>query len=275
MKINRLVLGVVALAGIAASQSAVAAISDVYAIDLRAAPNRLLKFPVNAPANTPISLNAGFDGFAMDFNGDASVLYGITALPANPGQLFGTIDTTTGNFTSIGVTGVAEGNWAGLSHDATSGTMYALAGANLYTINVATGAATLATPITGVAAGGLLIDFAIHPTTGVIYGHDIVGDTMYSVDKVTGVATLLGPTGFLANFAQGMDFDPQTGILYAAVYTGGGTGAFCSINLTTGAATSIVSTTSWNSEMEMAIAPAPGAAALLGLGGLLVARRRR
>ncbi|CAG0981656.1 hypothetical protein PHYC_01798 [Phycisphaerales bacterium] len=265
-------IGMAALVGAAATQTALATISDVYAVNLRASPNTLLRFPVNAPANNVISANASYDGFAIDFNGDASVLYGITAA-ASPGQQFGTIDTTTGNFTPIGLTGVAEANWGGLAHDATNGNMYALAGTNLYTMNLATGAATLATPLT--APGMLLIDIAVHPITGQMYGHDIATDNLVSIDKVTGLVTPIGPTGFLANFAQGMDFDPQTGILYATVYTGGGTGAFCSFDLNTGAATAIVSTTPWNAEMEMAIAPAPGALALVGLGGLAMLRRRR
>jgi hypothetical protein len=275
MKTNLLIIGMVAIVGGATAQSALATISDVYAIDLRATPNRLLRFPVNAPANTPISLNAGFDGFAMDFNGDASVLYGLTAVPAGQVPQFGTIDTTTGNFTAIGVTGVSETNWSGLSFDNTTGSMFASAGRNIYTINVATGAATYVASLSGVSAANLLIDIAVHPTTGQMYGHDIGTDSLLSIDKVTGAITTIGPSGFAANFAQGMDFDPQTGILYAAIYTGGGTGAFASFDLTTGAATSIVSTTPWNAEMEIAIAPTPGALALLGLGGLLTSRRRR
>ncbi|MDX2132732.1 MAG: hypothetical protein SFY69_11845 [Planctomycetota bacterium] len=265
------VCGVLAVLG---ASSAALAQNDVYAINLRANPNTLLRFPVNAPANNVISANASYDGFAIDFNADASVLYGITAGVAGT-QQWGTIDTTTGNFTSITTIGVVESNWGGLSYDNTNGNMYALAGQNLYTINVATGAATLVAPFSGGPTGMLLIDIAVHPTTGQMYAHDIGTDSLMSIDKSTGAVTTIGPTGFLANFAQGMDFDPSTGILYGAIYTGGGTGAFASFDLTTGAATTIVSTTPWNAEMEMAIAPAPGAAALLGLGAVAAFRRRR
>jgi len=271
---NALRLSFAALAAASLASPALAQISDVYAINLRATPNTLLRFPVNAPANNVISANAGFDGFAIDFNADASVLYGITSAVA-PDQQFGSIDTTTGNFTAIGLTGVNEANWSGLSFDNSTSSMFASAGTNLYTINVATGAATLVTPFSGAPTGMLLIDIAVHPFTGQMYGHDIGTDSLLSIDKVTGAITTIGPTGFAANFAQGMDFDPQTGTLYATIYTGGGTGAFCSFDLATGAATSIVSTTPWNAEMEMAIAPAPSAAALLGLGALVGLRRRR
>lgn len=271
------VVGVVlALAGVS---SMAHAISDVVAIDLRANPNRVLRFPVNAPANTQVATTT-YDGFAIDFNANASVLYGITAGAAGT-QTLGTIDTGTGAFSPIGlVTGGPDpaANYGGMSFDAVSNTMYVLGSfggvSNIYTMNLSNGALSLVAPITGGAAAPIYIDIAID-NAGNMYTHDIGTDMMLSVNKATGAATVLGPTGFNANFAQGMDFDPATNILYAALYTGGGTGAFASINLVTGAATSIVSTTPWNAEMEIAITPAPGAFALLGLGGLMAMRRRR
>lgn len=263
----------------ACAATAAQAQSTVFAVDLRANPNRLLSFPSNAPANTSIATTP-YDGFAIDFNGGASALYGITAAPAG-GQILGTINTTSGAFSNVAaVNGAIAGitNYGGMSFDSSSGTMYVLASAgavsSIYTLNLATATLTLVAPVIGGPANALYIDMAID-NAGNAYLHDIATDVMLSVNKATGVATTLGATGFNANFAQGMDFDPVTNVLYAAIYTGGGTGAYCSINTTTGAATSIVSTTPWNAEMEMAIAPAPGAAALLGLAGLMASRRRR
>jgi uncharacterized protein (TIGR03382 family) len=254
------------------------AVSDVYAIDLRAAPNRLLKFPVNAPANTAISTDAGFNGFAMDFNSAASILYGITEAD----HQFGTISTTTGDFTLIApVSGPAASVdiFTGLSVDPTSETFYLSASTNLYTIDPASGTTLLVGAFN--ISGSLMIDIAID-RNGQMYAHDIVTDSLYSVDKATGQATLIGPTGFATNFAQGMDFDFDTNTLYATFYTGGGTGAFVSLDLLTGAATTIVSTNSWNSEMEMAVAspfsavpePAYLPFLALGLAALLVRRKR-
>ena len=74
-----------------------------------------------------------------------------------------------------------------------------------------------------------------------------------------------------------MDFDWDTNTLYATLYTGGGTGVYASLSTTTGAATTIVSTTPWNAEMEMAVKagiPEPGSLSLLGIAGLAVLRRR-
>jgi hypothetical protein len=231
--------------------------STVFALDVRATPNRLLSFPVNAPANTPVSTNVTVDAFAMDFNAAGTVLYAIQFNTTAPSTL-GTLDTTTGAFTPIGpISGAAAGeaNIGGLSFDASNNTWYALAptGAgvnNLYTLDVATGNTTLVAPLSDPAA--LFIDVAVDNAGNMIV-HDIATDTMSSVNKTTGVCTLLGPTGFAANFAQGMDFDPATNTLYATIYTGGGTGAYCTVNTTTGACTQLLSTTPWNAEMEMAI----------------------
>lgn len=271
---------VAAFASLVIAADTAHAVSDVYAIDLRATPNRLLRFPVNAPANTPISLSAGFDGFAMDFDASATTLYGV-----NPGAApfsFGTINQATGNFTSIGLMGLPAGqNPTGLSCDP-GGTMYlstgGAAGANfLYTVDLGTGIPTFVANITGLGATAINIDIAID-RNGQMYGHDIGTDTLLRIDKATGAAVVIGPTGQLANFAQGMDFDWDTNTLYATLYTGGGTGVFASMNLATGAANVITSTTTWNAEMEMAVKaaiPEPGSLSVLGLASLAALRRRK
>src|SRR5690242_20683119 len=122
---SRFICALAALAAATSVSSSALAVSDVYAVDVRASPHRLLKFPANAPAQTVISTNAGYNGFAMDFNASATTLYGITNVAAAP-QVFGTIDQSTGNFTAIAnVTGAgaAETNWSGLS-SAPDGTFY-------------------------------------------------------------------------------------------------------------------------------------------------------
>jgi hypothetical protein len=246
-----------ALALAATCSSAFAQGNTVYAINNRGAMD-LIKFPISTPAYNLVG-PTGSLAFAMDFNGDGSILYAIT----NPGQTLVTVNQATGALTTIGTisgAGAAETNWGGLSFDSTTGTMYALAPVaagvnNLYKVNLTNAATTLVAPITGTPAGALYIDIAID-STGKLYGHDIVADALASIDKNTGVATLIGPTGMAANFAQGMDFDPATNILYATIYTGGGTGGFGKLSTTTGAFTLITNTQPWTvagPEMEMAV----------------------
>src|SRR4029079_17351783 len=108
-------------------------------------------------------------------------------------------------------------NFSGLKFDPTSQLVYmsVITGttSTIWTINLQTGAATQVG--TGSIAG-LVIDIAID-RTGIMYGHEILNDQLLRIDKTTGVATVIGPTGATANFAQGMDFDPIDNTLYAFV----------------------------------------------------------
>lgn len=105
----------------------------------------------------------------------------------------------------------------------------------LYSINPATGAATL---IGQDATSMAMIAIAIN-CNGQLYGHDIVNDAIYSINTSNGAVTLLGATGFNSNFAQGMDFDNTTNQLYAWTYQGGGANRYGTIDLTTGALTTL------------------------------------
>jgi len=267
----------------ASATSSALAVGTTYAIDLRASTttNRLIVFPSNAPALNVVSTTGTYRGFAIDFDQTGNTLYGISNVVAGP-QVLGTISQANGNFTPIAnITGAGAGetNWSGLSVDP-NGTFYASASGgaglnNLYTINPATGVSALVGPMTNATA--IFIDIAID-RNGLMYTNDITSDHLFSVNKATGAVADIGATGQATNFAQGMDFDWDTNTLYATLYTGGGTGVYASINTATGAATTLVSTTSWNAEMEMAVKagiPEPASISLLGLAGLATLRRRR
>jgi hypothetical protein len=136
-----------------------------------------------------------------------------------------TADTTTGALTLIGGSGTA---YNGIAYDYTTDTMFGASSYNLYSIDVGTGAQTM---IGTWGTSYLMIDIAVD-SAGILYGHDIVTDSMYTIDKGTGAATLLGSTGQLSNYAQGMEYDFDNDILYAAGYTS--TGSLFTVDTATG-----------------------------------------
>jgi hypothetical protein len=64
--------------------------------------------------------------------------------------------------------------------------------------------------------------------------------------------TLVGPTGVDSNFAQGMDFDNESGKLYAWTYQSGGANKYGTIDTSTGALT-VLSSNNPIGEFEGAI----------------------
>ena len=126
------------------------------------------------------------------------------------------IDTTTGTITTIGtVTGATS--ITGLAYDFSTGTMYAMdygTTSRLGTLNLTT---YVFTPLAG-SSTGLFIDIACS-NSGQIYGVNISDDSFYSIDKTTGIATLIGSLGASANYAQGMSWDHSVDSCYWASYT--------------------------------------------------------
>ncbi|MBN1484140.1 MAG: carboxypeptidase regulatory-like domain-containing protein, partial [Chloroflexia bacterium] len=152
---------------------------------------------------------------AGDFvGGDFSTLY---AFDYDTNE-FVAIDTATAVRTVIGTT-TGNGNWTGLT-GAADGTLYASSSvcgtsSTLYTIDPATGAAT---QIGNITNGTCIIDIAIN-AQGEMYGVDIVTDQLIQIDPATGAGTVVGSLGVSANYAQGMDFEEVSGVLYWAAYT--------------------------------------------------------
>jgi hypothetical protein len=144
------------------------------------------------------------------------------------GELF-TVDTGSGAMTLIGSSGIG---YTGLAYDETSSTMYASDGYALYEVDMGSGAATL---IGSHTVASLMIDIAYG--NGVLYGHDIGTDSIYTIDTATGSCTLVGSTGLAANYAQGMEYDKGNDALYLAAYTS--SGGLYSVDLVTGSATLI------------------------------------
>jgi len=212
-------------------------------------PNTLYSFTLNAFATQTTLGVSNPQVFGMDFNVANDVLFGVTGSAAAPNpSTLGTINRTTGAFTTIApITGLVAGdNSTGLTINPRTGAAFLSAAggtpvlSRLYSLNLTTGAATLIGPITAPtdAVGTVMVDIAMN-CSGQLYAHSISDDALYTVNVATGAGSFIGTHGLAANFAQGMDFDNQSGTLYAFIYTGAGTNRFGTFNLATGAFTSL------------------------------------
>ncbi len=130
------------------------------------------------------------------------------------------IDTATGASFPIGVTTASGINFNGMTYDASTDKIFAVAtsGVNnqLYEINSITGAASLLGNITGIPSSSTFVTLSAD-NSGQLYALRLSGTVtspLYSIDKNTRAATLIGTTGFLSSFAQGADVDPLTNTLY-------------------------------------------------------------
>jgi hypothetical protein len=104
-----------------------------------------------------------------------------------------------------------------MSYHSNSGTMflstYDGSNSNLYILNTSTGDVNLIG-----SNSDLIIDIAVSPS-GTLYGIDIYLDNLVEINTSDGSTTIIGYTGFDANYAQGMDFDDTSGELIWASYS--------------------------------------------------------
>jgi hypothetical protein len=182
----------------------------------------------------------------------------------------------------VGGTGTRNGLDAGLDYDSVTGTMYNInsqSGSSfLYTINLATGAATL------VGSGNIFIDGLAIDAAGNAFGIDgIFSDSLYAINLSTGAVTLIGGLG-LGNISAQFGLTFAEGLLYGL----SSTGSLYTFNTLTGAGTFVANTicagvacSGWEGLAAPTSigtpVPEPGTLALLGLGlaGLGLSRRRK
>lgn len=112
---------------------------------------------------------------------------------------------------------------------------------NFYSVDIATGVATLIGP-SGIGAPTMLV---ADDATGNLYASTFDA-RFYSIDKVTGVATLIGnidivsPSFVDLGLVEGISYNPDDGMIYAAAGLGGlGAGILVTIDPATGNATEI------------------------------------
>lgn len=130
------------------------------------------------------------------------------------------IDTVTGDRTVIGNATPDDPSyesWTGISFDYSTNTLYGItyngSSSILYTINPNTGS----TNLVGVSNDKLIINLACN-LAGELFGVDIIANVLCSVNKSNGIATVIGPIGLNANFAQTMEFDRVNGMCYYLSY---------------------------------------------------------
>jgi hypothetical protein len=168
-----------------------------------------------------------------------ALLVAAFASPAHAGRLIAMdsgralydLDITTGAKTQFGTVSSNAGTVGEITRDPLTGTIYLSSTSlhNVYTLDLATGTATLIGPyLNATFMHGLEWD----SSTGTLYG--AAGSSFYSVDTATGAATLVGATGVGAFINLGYRAD--TNVMYA---TSGATDSFYTIDRTTGAMTLI------------------------------------
>ncbi len=163
---------------------------------------------VGAPAATSL--------FAGDFMGsDFSTLY---AVSYDNNNLYA-IDTATGVATVVGLTTPPTGTFGGLAGG--PGVMYGITtecnvASTLVELDVTSGATTTIGTLPNATC---LIDLTYVPDDGMLYGVDLVSNSLHRIDPATGVDTVVGELGADANYAQGMDYDEENNVLYWAAYT--------------------------------------------------------
>jgi hypothetical protein len=141
-------------------------------------------------------------------------------------ETFGTpavfqVDTATGSVTSLGyITGILPGHSITLMEwDHTTNKFFIVSATSsysscqLYSLDWSTKALTtiggLNTTSPGITLGGF-------NRTGVLYVIDCISDNIYRISKTTGIATLVGPAGFITSPADGGAFDRSDWKFYCA-----------------------------------------------------------
>jgi hypothetical protein len=164
---------------------------------------------------------------------DGAILYATDA----EGQTLNTLSVQEGLSDFVGNFGVG-GHMAGLAYDARNGMLYGTTTEtdNLYSIDMATGGATIIGPLGTSLMHGLAFD----NSTGILYGSTTTYHSLYEINTSSGAATLIGDIGFSS--VGGLAIHPKTHVLYGSKATLLGNGGLIRIDKTTGQGTLVAPT---------------------------------
>ena len=146
------------------------------------------------------------------------------------------IDTVTGKRNIISQLDIGFDD---ITFDYTTNTLFGVYSDNTYSYLYKISRATGYTMLVGTSVTGTLINLACD-NSGNLYAVSISNDTIYSLNKTTGLGTPIGYIGFKAQYIQGMEFDHRTNICYMAAFNvNTSSGELRTVNLTTGNSTLI------------------------------------
>ena len=187
---------------------------------------------------------AGTQPISIAYDCDASQMF---LLYLN-GQLY-QLNTTTGAITLVGTTPVVGAR--GLAYDSANMVMYgcAMNSGSLYTVDTSTNTWTLVAAISpSLAAINLAYD--CNSDTLYLLGFNPPTYSMYTLNRLTGVATLLGPTTIITATHRGLVWDQSTDQLYGT--TVNTPDQMYSVNAGTGAWTALPNPTGVSAPVAMA-----------------------
>ncbi|MEO6948974.1 MAG: S8 family serine peptidase, partial [Ginsengibacter sp.] len=155
-----------------------------------------------------------------DYTGAASTPFGLFMI--NKYGSIVKIDTANGNAYPLRIKSDVSIN--GMTYDATTGKIFAIGKLNnniLYEVNGLTGECTFLANVSGLP--NVTISSISADNSGQLFGFGLgvagLGASLIKINKVNGEATIVGYTGFQANYAQGGGVDPLTDELYQAAIT--------------------------------------------------------
>lgn len=228
------------------------AATDAYVMEFFTNPGQFGTIPLSGPyypIPNVISNNA-FTMLGGDFDGSNN-LY--TFVYIEPNYYLGIVDLNTGavnnpngNPTTISGVVSTQQFLSQLSYNTTNGTFYAMShdpnnenGSQLYSLNINTGVLTPIGPLNTIANA---IAFEID-NNGIAYSADAVTGNFYTIDLISGMATIVGNSmaGGFYEVGQGFSLDHSNNTMYAVLQNRSGVirSGFYTVNLSNGALTNL------------------------------------